>query len=384
MHKLRPESQARFSRRATPFNATSSLHPTNSTGASPIAHVVNFTRKGRQYVAISYHDAILQLYCRSPSLGSPNPRFELIKQWPAHVDGRNDCIIGLVYSLGLLYTCSSRGNVVVRNLDDDDCNFSQISVVMASGVLQNVIGREGKGLVLVFRVCPTNPKLIAVAGQRLGVTLVELSLSLPVDSYPRERVVWRSKAERDIWIGDVGFLGNQGEGHKLVASTRFGRVMLYHTAKSESPIADLQVSHHPILAIKLLPGILLYQDSYDLLGLIDLESFSVTDEFHIPLQGSLSCLEVVDAQGPTVLVSTLDRRLKLVRLGQAGRFEVLDSVCFNAQVRQVSVFPYQTSGRQPEGTKRGLAKESWSEPLVKGEKETVDEGVSDVKRARLV
>lgn len=161
-----------------------------------------------------------------------------------------------------LYTCSSTGELVVRDLKN----------------IPNYWHAKVKDPISAFRIHPNQPSIIASGGKDKDLEIMDLVAvqdAAPQLNFGRgtwfsqsqehkdvgsysPKIKWQAKAPKtdefgyrpQVWISDIQFLDVTRPSHlgwRIAASTRYGEINLYETGVSRRPILSVHVSTHPLV-----------------------------------------------------------------------------------------------------------------------------------------
>lgn len=189
---------------------------------------------------------------------------QLEREWKGHCKEVNDPIIGLEFLNDHLYTCSAMGRVIVRDLLDEDSEFSYWYTKIREPVS-------------AFRIHPNQPDIVASGGKDKDLEVVQLMSPQASDSrlgmvranwfmqmihnedvgHQRLRTKWQAKRNPNefefrpqVWVSDIQFLDTSRPTHlgwRLAASTRYGEINIYETASSKRPVLSVMVSDYPLV-----------------------------------------------------------------------------------------------------------------------------------------
>ncbi|KAG7864311.1 hypothetical protein KL919_000339 [Ogataea angusta] len=121
------------------------------------------------------------------------------------------------------------------------------------------------------------------------------------------------------WLKNAVFVRESREDADLtiLATTKFGKMLLYKPYFAKVPIQIFQLSPHSINHIATLNKLkILFMDSFNTVGIFDLAAEKVVKQFNVALIGSIASLDCVKINDFSflVIIASLDKNLRLYRL----------------------------------------------------------------------
>ncbi|CUM67550.1 uncharacterized protein PRCAT00005250001 [Priceomyces carsonii] len=275
-----------------------------------------FKFQGNHCLALARKCGLVQLY-EGPIEGKKT--LILRKVWKhANING-DDLIISMgIVGNRYLYTCSSEGKLVFRDLihDDDDDSYrvylindpiSAVKIKFLTKLQRMVVASAGKnnelrlyeiGLGAKCKFPVDTSEIRSTISNRSGVlrrTITSLNLASSfLEGQTRSLVpfwtsrssyleyIYKSNSFESIsnWIVSTCFYLSHSR-DLIICGAQFGNILFYETAKAHEPVKSIQVSQFPITNLKIFNNnnLLLFSDTISKIGIIDLKSFQVVQVY---------------------------------------------------------------------------------------------------------
>ncbi|KAK9460354.1 uncharacterized protein V1516DRAFT_676403 [Lipomyces oligophaga] len=302
----------------------------------------------KEYICIARKGGQVQLY-------DVQPPYSLFMEWRDVSHQPNDAFVGLEYVEGKLSSCTSRGKLVMRDLQSnkialdyhtrlgDRLDSYRLDVRRANSA--QTLGES----VNAYRVHPKRPDIIAFGGkeQELEINLIEniqptqsvpseadeegAANNIPTQSIDDDRTerkwvltpsprngstlirrkLWRAKNVRNdsldlrvpVWVSDIRFLDIDRVGDarseydfRVAITTRFGHVRLYETRISRKPIMNVEVGEHPLTALVpsgLSADEVVICDTHSTIAEFDLVGGRIGGHFKSGSTGAVLCMDTL-------------------------------------------------------------------------------------------
>lgn len=316
-----------------------------------IHQMILFSFQGKQFLAICRKVGLIQLYENHGNNTTRRKSFKLYKEWKNSTLGPQDPIkcIGFI-NHQYLYSCSSEGKLVFRDLinDDADNSFRVFLIHKPVSKVDMQVMDDGKILVAssgnnnelkIYEVDMNSEdkknrcvhslesyyKLPVIGGvqaenraivqtftarpDRFGLRrrMTSVNLNALKDKYIQSLVpVWVSSVASKTssycgalgdsmcsWIVSICIV--PGSPNLIICGSQFGTILIYDTKKDSYPFKVLQVSQFPIYTLKLMNNAryLFYIDTMSRAGVIKLSQFLVVSEYGNLKFGPLAACDIV-------------------------------------------------------------------------------------------
>lgn len=305
-----------------------------------IQKLIVFKFQKKNYMVIARSSGLIQLYEDSsssifnktlPQLKNKNTKnYKLFKEWKNSNTGYLDEIVSIGFvNNRYLYSCSSDGKLIFRDLVNDDADESY-KVYMIDGpnsciYLQAVsdgvmklfsAGKNNELKVYNIELRHGTPNLLASINEDIQIlsselrSTINLTYDQPVEqsrslrrsynnlnlrnslqnrhklnptfiSCSRQEDYIYKASPLDIitnWIVSVCYIGSTNEGSELIiCGTQFGKLLVYDIKNSKFPIKVIHLSQFPIDNLQTFHDkrYLIYTDTMSKVGIIDINSFEI-------------------------------------------------------------------------------------------------------------
>lgn len=296
-----------------------------------IQKIIVFKFQKKNYMAIARSSGLIQLYEDNVEPGTRQKNYKLFKEWKNSNNRYNDEIIAIGFiNDQYLFSCSSEGKLIFRDLINDDADESYKVYLIESPVATVELmvitddkfrvlsaGKNNELKIYEVELSISSPNLLDSINQDIQILSSELrsTINLTYEPPDRRRLIRRvsnnlnlrgsfhsrqklspkfiscSKQEDFIykaspgdvitnWIISICYLGESEPNSSIVAcGSQFGNLSIYDIKKGVYPIRVLHLSQFPIN--KLIPfnnnRYLLYSDTVSKVGIVDLQSFEIVN-----------------------------------------------------------------------------------------------------------
>lgn len=316
-----------------------------------------FKFQGRLYLVLARKTGLIQLYENTLAENNNRQRsFKLYKEWKHSNMNSQDSIVGIGFvNHQYLYSCSSEGKLIFRDLVNDDADESYrvylihkpISCVEIKMASDNKILAvcSGKNNELKIYEIETNiyEKVddfaktldhffqIPLAGNDISLNYEPVDLGRPMlqlrrrstslnllsslnerqihtlmpmwtSSLTREEYVYHTSPMDSIsnWIVSICVIPN--DSGMIICGTQFGSVIVYNIDEDTAPTKIMNMSQFPITTLKLFSNnkFLLWTDSISKAGVIKLFKFKTTNLYdNLKIGPMSSCKVIVNNESTT-------------------------------------------------------------------------------------
>ncbi|AOA65197.1 Hypothetical protein KP2612_004408 [Komagataella phaffii] len=332
-----------------------------------IQNMLHVKIKGRPCILLARKGGIIELR------GSESPN-ELLYSWNESTVDDSDFVVGMAYVNEVLYSCSNRGLLLLRDLSNinrgkhcpETANSDRKSDLLEH-YQGNAVSWTINEPISFFKVHPIHSEICLVGGYNNEVEILDITsnlnlltgsvliegldrnskFKLKIAKYAASiQPIWKAKVhthpkrgdsvyikEEFSWPQDAVFLDPERKkcsGFKICCGSRFGKLMVYDTSLSRYAISQLTVSNHSITNVKLLvnDSLVMFVDSCQTVGIVNLVIEEIVNYYRIPM-GSISsceCLVLEDPKAALVnksltftnpilfIVGGIDKKLRVYRL----------------------------------------------------------------------
>lgn len=300
-----------------------------------IQKIITFEFQHKVYLAIARKSGLIQLYEKCLDKHSGQKYYQLFKEWKNLNFNCQDQIVALgFFHHQYLYSCSSEGKLVMRDLVNDDAEESykvyiihgpiaDIQFYMSLGSDRITVASAGKNCELkLYEISSLNRVVFQHTGVRstfelshgdtaslrpirrsftslnLNASLMEQVTNVPVSPTMHERTMsgltpfWNASTSEDMyeynalptetissWIVSICMSSEY-----IFCGTQFGKLLVYEMYETV-PKHMLKLSHFPITNLTRLgnSSYMLYTDSMSKVGIVDTRKFEVV-KFYDNLQ----------------------------------------------------------------------------------------------------
>lgn len=353
-----------------------------------VEEILSFSILNKSYFVVSRHKGLLQMYEKQKQ-GSDLHSYKLVKEWKNSTIGTKDRVVAVgCFRNQFMYTCSSEGKLVIRDLINDDADDSvkcylidlpvhcvQVQSLAQYGRVLIAAGGRNNELKLydldyshatvtclrglcastaTSGVVQLEPRSIRRApfsffhifNDIMRLTPLFIALDLESGACPAFLASLLNLVSTVLFLGQMSSLGES----KICAGTQFGDLLVFvPSLDSSEPIRVLKLSRFPINSLHLLGDHkLLYTDLMSKIGIIDTRTWTLEtlhDYLRIGPTVAIKIYSKVGSPKIYVLATTILGTLVIYRLqssyvcelklsingvGIIPAFDILDDCPFDA------------------------------------------------------
>lgn len=293
-----------------------------------VQKILSFAILNKVYFVVARSAGLVQLYekaVRKPP-ASPNAIFfKLVKEWKNSTAGPRDPVVAIgSFRNQYMYTCSSEGKLVIRDLINDDADDSvksylidgpvscveiktmaNLRILVAAGGRNNElkmydlnfgpsdgfstmdqiysvgVSRPMSAMIRVTNVAPDDRMALRrnTFAHHIRSSFSDTRRLVPVFSSSLQECVYSAIPQQSLsnWILSVCFIG---EHRRLCAGTQFGKLMVYDINEPcDQPLKVLNLSQFPVKTLHVFSKgrYLLYADTMSKVGVVDVETMEVVN-----------------------------------------------------------------------------------------------------------
>lgn len=317
-----------------------------------IQQMMLFKFQGRLYLVLARKTGLIQLYENTLAENNNRQRsFKLYKEWKHSNMNAQDSIVGIGFvNQQYLYSCSSEGKLVFRDLVNDDADesyrvylihkpISCIEIKMASDnkilavcsgknnelkiyeIETNVyekaddfaktldhffqIPLSGNDISLNYEPVDFGRPMLQLRRRTTSLNLrsslnerqIHTLMPMWTSSLTREEYVYHTSPMDSIsnWIVSIFVMPN--DSGIIICGTQFGSIIVYDIDEDTTPSKAINLSQFSITTLKLFNNnkFLLWTDSISKAGVIKLSNFKTTNSYdHLKIGPMSSCKAIVN------------------------------------------------------------------------------------------
>lgn len=279
-----------------------------------IQKLTSFEYHNTQYIAAARRGGSIQIY-KCNNINETNLVFVYGNNLQISIDPE-DSFVSLVYRDQCLHSCSCLGKVVIQNLNPI-LNHHHINSIGSLNYLSLSVSPP----VSCFTLHPSH-KWVSVSGGK--------DREVEINDFYALAHMWKSKhtslledlyLDEDLdeikWIQDLLIVESSitaVRSMKLVIASKFGKLMLFDTARSMYPLSVIEISVGKMFQLD--DDYILTFDSFDNVNLVDLDNFQVVQTWDDIATGSMSSIELFKQDQNTCLIIASQGSIKTYDIRQ--------------------------------------------------------------------
>lgn len=280
-----------------------------------IQKLTSFEYFNTRYIAAARRGGSIQIY-KCNSVNETNLVFVYGNNLHVSVDPE-DSFVSLIYRDQCLHSCSCLGKVVIQSLNPILNHQHHINNI---GSL-NYLSLSVSSPVSCLTLHPSH-KWVSISGGK--------DREVEINDFYALAHMWKSKhsslledlyLDEDLdeikWIQDLLIIESSViavRSMKLVIASKFGKLMLFDTARSMYPLSVIEI---PVTKMfQLDSDYILTFDSFDNVNLVDLESFQIIQTWDNITTGSMCSIEVFRESHDTFLIIASQGSIKIYNIHQ--------------------------------------------------------------------